>query len=209
MIQVRYERYWNDFARKNERASFQSLDALADWIFGQMQQDYTKDNLVMSFPTPEKLERINEDGPYNIEFKPTRGGENIWIYLIENSEGIIFSSGKFTAGQKYWSSAVKERCIACDQRQHSPKFNFVKQEVPSIDYGIYPLTVLSDRYNGCYSGGRWTAWNKYPDDIPYGPFGDDTSCMEFWRDERSFPVGVGATPGAAIRDLKGKMRKER
>lgn len=77
-----------------------------------------------------------------------------------------------------------------------------------MDYRIYPLTVVLDRYTGCYSGGRWTAWNMYPDNIPYGPFGDDTSCSEFWGDEHTFPVGVGDTPEAAIQDLKKQMEEK-
>lgn len=75
----------------------------------------------------------------------------------------------------------------------------------TVDYGIYPLTVVADRYNGCYSGGKWTAWNMYPDNLPYGPFGDDTSCLEFWSLDHAFPVGIGSTPDEAIRDLKEKM----
>ncbi len=70
---------------------------------------------------------------------------------------------------------------------------------------IYPLTVVVDRYNGAYSGGKWTAWNMYPECVPYGPFGDDLSCDEFWWDEHPFPIGVGNTPDEAIRDLQEKM----
>lgn len=128
MVKIKYERYWNDFIRKSEEKTFYGLDELANWIFDQMQQDYTKD-FVMSFPTPEKLRRIREtDGPYRIEFKPTRGGESIWIYLIQDSNGIIFSDGRFTSGKKHWSRAVQEWCIACDKRQHAPTFNFVDEQ---------------------------------------------------------------------------------
>lgn len=74
-----------------------------------------------------------------------------------------------------------------------------------MDYGIYPLTVVADRYRGCYSGGKWTAWNMYPDSIPYGPFGDDTSCLEFWSLDHTFPVGIGGTPDEAVQNLKEKM----
>lgn len=126
MIKIKYERYWNDFTRKNEEKTFPDLDALADWIFSQMQQDYTKD-FVMSFPTPEKVKQINENGPYRIEFKPTRSGESFWIYLIENANGIIFSDGRFTSGRKHWSTVAQEWCTACDRRQHAPTFNFVDE----------------------------------------------------------------------------------
>lgn len=70
---------------------------------------------------------------------------------------------------------------------------------------VYPLTVIEDRYNGCYSWGRWTAWNMHHDKIPFGPFADDCSCAEFWHEEHTFPVGIGNTPDEAIQDLLEKM----
>lgn len=136
MIKIKYERYWNDFIRKNEEKTFADLDALADWIFGQMQQDYTKDSFVMSFPTPEKVKRIKADGPYRIEFKPRWGEESFWIYLIENSNGIIFSDGKFTSGQKHWSLEVQTWLTACEKRRAYPTFNFVEEQ---------PVVSVSDK----------------------------------------------------------------
>lgn len=130
MIKIKFERYWNDFTRKNEVQSFSSLDALADWMFGQMQRDYTKD-FAMSFPTPEKAKRIGETGPWRIEFQPQFGGESIWIYLIENSSGIIFSDGRFTSGQKHWSAEVQQWLAACEERRRGPKFNFVDEKPPA------------------------------------------------------------------------------
>lgn len=122
MLRVKYERYWNDFHRRNEVKSFANLDELADWMFGQMQQDYTK---AMSFPTPEKVDRIGETGPWSIEIRPVWGEENIWIHQIEGCGGIIFSDGKLTAGQKHWSQAVQDWLLRCEERQRHPKFNFV------------------------------------------------------------------------------------
>ena len=123
MLRVKYEQYWNDFHRRNEVKQFADLDELAEWMFGQMQQDYTK---AMSFPTPEKASRIGESGPWAIEFRPAWGEGNIWIHQIENSCGIIFSDGKFTSGQKHWSQEVKEWLVQCEERRCSPKFNFVR-----------------------------------------------------------------------------------
>ena len=65
---------------------------------------------------------------------------------------------------------------------------------------IYPLTILRDRYSGSYSGGEYTAWNLYPEDIPDGPFSGDGDCFDFWL-ENTIPVGVGETPNDAIRSL--------
>lgn len=61
MIYVKYERYWNDYNRKIENKAFVSLNDLADWIFSQMQRDYSEP-FAMSFPTPEKW-RNSEDTP--------------------------------------------------------------------------------------------------------------------------------------------------
>ena len=96
MLRVEYERYWNDFHRRNEVKHFVDLNELAEWMFGQMQQDYTEG---MSFPTPEKASQIGKSGPWAIELRPVWGEENIWIHQIENSCGIIFSDGKFTSGR--------------------------------------------------------------------------------------------------------------
>lgn len=125
MITVKYERYWNDFARKNEQRTFRDLEDLENWIFGQMEQDYTK-QFVMSFPTPGAAKRIGEPGPWRIEFKPKWGGELFWIKQIESEHGIIFSDGTFTAGQKHWSDSVKTWLCHCEERRKEPKFTFAE-----------------------------------------------------------------------------------
>lgn len=127
MIEVKYERYWNDFYRKSETKHFPSLRELEEWIFGQMQQDYTEKQFVMSFPTPKAAERISVRGPWSIEFKPVWGEETFWIHQISDGS-IIFSDGKFTAGQKYWNKEVQDWLVHCDERQHHPKFNFADSD---------------------------------------------------------------------------------
>ena len=66
---------------------------------------------------------------------------------------------------------------------------------------IYPLTIIADRYSGCYSGGEYTAWNldfyNVPKEIDY----DDVACNKFWLDNKT-PVGKGNTPQEAIKDLE-------
>lgn len=126
MLRVKYERYWNDFIRKNEEMSFLSLEGLEEWLFGQMKQNYTKNQFVMSFPTPEKAARIGESGPWEIEFKPEYGGESFWIHLIQSEQGIIFSDGRFTAGQKHWSAEVQNWLRHCEERRKAPKFDFAE-----------------------------------------------------------------------------------
>lgn len=110
MLRVKYERHWNDFVRKSEEKRFQDLEDLENWMFGQMEQDYTKD-FVMGFPTPEKAERIGdvEGAPWRIELRPKWGGESLWIKQIQSDNGIIFSDGTFTSGHSGWRSAGSPR----------------------------------------------------------------------------------------------------
>ena len=124
---VKYERYWNDYHRKDETKTFLNLAELENWIFNQMQQDYTKD-FVMSFPTPKKASRIKATGPWSIEFHPTWGEENIYIHKIENSTGIIFSDGRFTSGLKHWTHEVQEWSTHCEEHRKNPKFNFAEAD---------------------------------------------------------------------------------
>ena len=69
-----------------------------------------------------------------------------------------------------------------------------------IENEIYPLTVVSDRYGGTYSGGNFIAWNLDFDEIPNEINGDDVSCHGFWLDNE-IPVGKGSTIHEAIYDL--------
>lgn len=64
---------------------------------------------------------------------------------------------------------------------------------------IYPLVVVLDRYNGTYSGGKWTAWNlSY---VPWKIDADDTECADFFA-KNMIVYGRGETPQEAIDDLK-------
>ena len=78
----------------------------------------------------------------------------------------------------------------------------------------YPLTVVIDRYSGIYSGGYFTAWNKYPQEIPSRIDDSDDIAMAFWDNYRKKEetlkdgyqmVGFGETADAAIKDLIAKQ----
>lgn len=69
---------------------------------------------------------------------------------------------------------------------------------------IYPLTVVLDRYNGVYSGGIYTAWNRDFDEIPSTVSGSDVPCMCFWMDTTEI-VGRGNTMEEAVRDLERRL----
>ena len=73
---------------------------------------------------------------------------------------------------------------------------------------IYPLTVTQDHYTGAYSGGKYTAWNHDPQDIPPGIVGEDTECCCTWAalendktTRKMFRFGVGDTIQEAIAAL--------
>ena len=74
---------------------------------------------------------------------------------------------------------------------------------------IYPLTVIADRYDGVYSGGRFLAFNRRFYDIPEAIASDDVSCSEFWSifKNRNEIVGLGDTPDEAIKNLYHKLKR--
>jgi hypothetical protein len=74
------------------------------------------------------------------------------------------------------------------------------------DY-IYPLTIVSDRYGGVYSCGKWTAWNLYPQELPPAQDADDCTCSDFWLDT-DLVIGRGATPREAVKDLERRLAEE-
>ena len=171
MIRVKYERYWNDLIRKNEEKSFADLNALADWIFGQMQQDYKKD-FAMSFPTPEVAKRIGEKGPWRIEFKPQYGGETFWIHQIEDFNGIIFSDGQFTSRRTHWTTEVQQWLTACDARRRAPKFNFVDEKSAFTEEQWFATT-------------RWAAADVIAAAEERGIAMTEEQAVEWWRRNES------------------------
>lgn len=130
MLRIKFERYWNDYHRKDDVKPFDDFSDLENWLFSQMQQDYTKEPYAMCFPTPAAAKRIHADGPWCIEIQPKYGEEQIWIHQIESSEGIIFSDGRFTAGKKHWTTEVQDWLVHCEQRRKNPQFNFVGSDEP-------------------------------------------------------------------------------
>lgn len=66
---------------------------------------------------------------------------------------------------------------------------------------IRPLTIVRDRYSGVYSGGKYTAWNCRPDEIPEEIFLDDVTCSEWWNTAIGWVIGRGDTEREAALDL--------
>ncbi len=74
---------------------------------------------------------------------------------------------------------------------------------------IYPLTIIRDRYTGTYSGGKFTAFNCEPEEIPEGIFGEDTIAAYTWSDiHKRNEVGIGDTIQQAVEDLYSKLHTD-
>lgn len=76
-------------------------------------------------------------------------------------------------------------------------------------YHMYPLVICNDRYGGAYSGGHFTVWNCYPEQIPPAVFGSDNECSRFWTsevDSISISYGVGDTVQDAVDNLHKRLQ---
>lgn len=70
---------------------------------------------------------------------------------------------------------------------------------------LWPLTIISDRYNGQYSGAKYTAWNVHSEYLPKEPDSGDYECQEFWE-KNEWVVGKGNTPNEALTNLYSKLQ---
>lgn len=113
MITAKIVKYYNDYNQKAFDKTFENLDELADWIFDQMQLDYTKKPGCdfLTFPT----DRFGKW--YEISVRPNYGGYVYWIHEIDSESGIIFSSGKYTAGK----DSVQKRCRSGSRNARSER----------------------------------------------------------------------------------------
>lgn len=97
MITAKIVKYYNDYNQKAFDKTFENLDELADWIFDQMQLDYTKKPGCdfLTFPT----DRFGKW--YEISVRPNYGGYVYWIHEIDSESGIIFSSGEIYSRERF------------------------------------------------------------------------------------------------------------
>ena len=72
----------------------------------------------------------------------------------------------------------------------------------------WPLTVVKDRYNGCYSKGIYLAFPRDFNEIEEDVCGCDPECSQYWQDFDDF-VGRGATIEEAVADLRRQFEEER
>jgi len=86
------------------------------------------------------------------------------------------------------------------------EFMIELKKTKQLEHIIYPITVVQDRYGGCYSGAGWIAWNLESESVPHDPQSDDVSCANFWY-ENTETVGKGNSPDEAVIDLARNLAK--
>ena len=102
--------------------------------------------------------------------------------------------------------------------------NIAKQSIQKVseskyarvdDDNIYPLTIVEDRYGGCYSGGAYTAFCMDGSELPWQIDAGDVECDCFWKKYNDifkedpnniYKVGIGRTPNEAVNDLAKKIK---
>lgn len=82
-----------------------------------------------------------------------------------------------------------------------------KDEIESWLNIEYPLTIISDRYNGSYSEGKFLAFPLSFNKIDKAVNGNDIDCVCFWIDYQGF-VGRGNTPNEAYENLIFNLKKK-
>lgn len=124
------------------------------------------------------------------------------ITTINETLAVLRADSELAAALNLALSALREKLQAelPQQRRQPPE-----QEQAPREASLYPLTIVADRYGGCYSGGEYTAWLMEPGEVP-GEIGcGDLTCGAFWA-ENTLLCGKGSTPDEAERDLLKKIR---
>ena len=67
----------------------------------------------------------------------------------------------------------------------------IDQQIIEADK-IWPCVIVSDRYNGTYSGAQWLAF--YLGGVPEDIGGSNSEELWFWGEEHDYPIGKGDTP---------------
>lgn len=124
------------------------------------------------------------------------------ITTINETLAVLRADSELAAALNLALSALREQLQAelKQQRRQPPE-----QEQAPREASLYPLTIVADRYGGCYSGGAYTAWQMEPWEVPSDISDGDLDCSIFWADNELI-CGKGSTPDEAERDLLKKIR---
>ena len=87
-----------------------------------------------------------------------------------------------------------------------------------LEFKLFPIAIIQDRYGGCYSKGKWVAISNYGDEdsefdeyemkLEYlldSGMGDDVESRKFWDTYRDAKyLAVGSSPHEAMENLRKK-----
>lgn len=124
MFTIYGEKYYNDFTRQNVRMSFHSLNEIYDYMksisygFSDKYGNY--------FPT-RRGDDYNWCGRISCSDKEDKLYRNFWIYKIENENGILYSNGRYTDGEKFCAKIVEDWLMDCRNKMENKKFSFVEE----------------------------------------------------------------------------------
>ena len=71
---------------------------------------------------------------------------------------------------------------------------------------LYPVTIVTDKFEGEYSGARYLAFALEPQHIPKHINGSPQEAAQFWQQlemRRHLHIGKGLMPDLALQDLAG------
>lgn len=70
MLKIRMERHLNSCFHREDTRTFDTFAELEEWIFDQMQQDYTGCKMTLRFPTSEIAQCFHDDARAASRFIP-------------------------------------------------------------------------------------------------------------------------------------------
>lgn len=114
MITAKIVKYYNDYNQKAFDKTFENLDELADWIFDQMQLDYTKKPGCdfLTFPT----DRFGKW--YEISVRPNYGGDMCTGFTkLTVKVALFFRVGNIQPGK----ISVQKRCRSGSRNARSER----------------------------------------------------------------------------------------
>ena len=115
MLKVKFEEYHNDYNFHYFTERFNSLKELQTWVMSKMHVSCPKEWI--RFSSNPIFFRMQPDGP----------GWSYKIHLIEDDDGIIFSDGEHTAGQRHIARCVVEWFDEFRCELDCPVFNFINK----------------------------------------------------------------------------------
>lgn len=122
MIKVTYEAYYNNYSRNKQEKTFTNLEEFAEWLYSEARiwSKYKEE------PHPDVYFYTKKICQENVKVT-TNNSYIYWDFCIEDTEkGIIYTSGKFTYGQKHCSTNFMEWLKKGERGELQPKLKFAE-----------------------------------------------------------------------------------